>query len=596
MNKLISQAFTLGAIALITFVIPITQLVPVAAAQSPVSASFVKDQVTVTEGTTAYLRVKLDQPVTATTKVTVEFDPEDGTTKSDVRFRDAVTLTYRAGGITTKSIALRTIRTSTEGNKGLVATITKVNNIEVDGDSAEVTVLDQNPTVAGLRNTNPPVNLPSPTNNTPTTCFDLTTDLSTADKGDKPEPVRKLQTFLYPKYLNEPATGYFGALTKAAVIKFQTDFGISPAEGFVGPKTRDKIKELSCGQKSASTVPTYNPNTAWWLNPTPTPTTPVPTPTATSTIPTDCSKYAGVIPGETRKLSVEQRSMWTSVYKPSSAYGSISPEGLRDLQLMYGDVGYTIQLSDRNPSRESFSAGTVYAYKFKTTEYNYAPYYDVATFPNPATRVGVIGMSVSECPGDFTSPKVLEQKSGYDVTNLNGDGKFRDCVIYNTSYSTQIGFGVPVAPTLDTGCNLEPNKTYYLNITTGFFNEEEGGKYPYITDEGHTEGAGSGTGMVVDIRVRPLGAGAAATQIYGNVPDVHAEMIKNRSAAYSEYAKFYRMFEEFRRAGEQRRQACVATLPASDLPGASSVGGQYSAGWSRCSMFNKVPLLPFYLP
>jgi|GEM_PF-3934068 len=35
-----------------------------------------------------------------------------------------------------------------------------------------------------------------------------------------------------------PTTGHFGALTKAAVIKYQMDKKISPATGYVGAKTR----------------------------------------------------------------------------------------------------------------------------------------------------------------------------------------------------------------------------------------------------------------------------------------------------------------------------------------------------------------------
>ena len=81
------------------------------------------------------------------------------------------------------------------------------------------------------------------------TCLDLPTNLSrgSADDRGKVDSVIKLQTFLYPQYLTEPPTGYFGVLTEAAVVKFQKENKISPAEGFVGALTRAKIKELSCG-------------------------------------------------------------------------------------------------------------------------------------------------------------------------------------------------------------------------------------------------------------------------------------------------------------------------------------------------------------
>tara|TARA_Y100000310_G_C20683277_1_gene817397 strand:+ start:1128 stop:2348 length:1221 start_codon:yes stop_codon:yes gene_type:complete len=41
-----------------------------------------------------------------------------------------------------------------------------------------------------------------------------------------------------------PPTGIFGPCTNASVIEFQKKYNISPATGFVGPKTRTKINEL----------------------------------------------------------------------------------------------------------------------------------------------------------------------------------------------------------------------------------------------------------------------------------------------------------------------------------------------------------------
>ena len=112
------------------------------------------------------------------------------------------------------------------------------------------------------------------------TCVDLTTDLSITDKGTKPEEVRKLQTFLYPKYLTEPATGYFGVLTEAAVKKLQAEYPneIEKPTGYVGALTRGIIKYLTCGNSQTTTgakstkdtvasAPAYNPNGAWWLSP-----------------------------------------------------------------------------------------------------------------------------------------------------------------------------------------------------------------------------------------------------------------------------------------------------------------------------------------
>ena len=62
--------------------------------------------------------------------------------------------------------------------------------------------------------------------------------------------VSALQTFLaadptiYPEGL---VTGYFGNLTRAAVIRFQQQYRVPPT-GFVGPLTRAKINQLLNGR------------------------------------------------------------------------------------------------------------------------------------------------------------------------------------------------------------------------------------------------------------------------------------------------------------------------------------------------------------
>ena len=475
--KLLPTTLILGCTALLAFAFVLPSNTPQSAAtayaQSTPNVSFTQEQVQGKEGSTIYLKVKLDTPVTKTTKVTIKLTPDEGTTSRDIPgLTGTKTVTFYKNGSTSKTVAIRTSRTTAEGDKSLTASITKVGNVTVQGDTARVLVKDQRSS--------------------------------------------------------------------------------APLAG--------------------------NQNN-----------------TATTTPPTDCKQYEGVIPGETRKLAVETRSVNSYVYKPTAQYGSISPEGLRDLQLMYGDIGYWIdigQVPNGGWTRQRFAAGTVKAFKFKTTEYNYAPYYQINTSSNPETRVGVIGMSVSECPGDFTSPAVLAQSSSLDVENRFGDKKGRDCVSYGSQVGSSIVFGV-FSTSDGGGCKLQPNKTYYINMTTGFFKEESGSKYPYITDEDHDEGAGPSSDMVVDVSMRPFGAAAAARQIYGDVPNAKAEMIKNRSAAYSEFARFWTMFEDFRRAGEVRRQACLAAIPASDT---TNVTGQTSPARLNCLNLSYPPLLPFFLP
>jgi len=88
---------------------------------------------------------------------------------------------------------------------------------------------------------------------TPTTPVTPATGLTFSTKltlGSKGTAVTNLQTALksdvsvYPEGL---VTGYFGAKTKAAVIKFQIKYGISPAAGYVGALTNAKLNALYGG-------------------------------------------------------------------------------------------------------------------------------------------------------------------------------------------------------------------------------------------------------------------------------------------------------------------------------------------------------------
>ena len=73
--------------------------------------------------------------------------------------------------------------------------------------------------------------------------FSLYRNLSIGSQG---EDVRWLQDFLIKEgvYPEARITGYFGSLTRSAVVRFQQKYGIFPQIGYIGPKTRAKMQEL----------------------------------------------------------------------------------------------------------------------------------------------------------------------------------------------------------------------------------------------------------------------------------------------------------------------------------------------------------------
>ena len=421
--KLLPTTLILGCTALLAFAFILPSTTPQTAAVGTTATpnvSFTQDTVQTKEGTSVKLTVKLDQPVTKTTKVTIKLTRDPGTTNRDVSASTASVTFYKNSPITSKSITVRTTKTAAEGDKGFTASIAKVGSVSIPQarqDTVKVTILDQ--------------------------------------KTTNPNPVANNQN----QNQNQ------------------------------------------------------NTNT-----------------TATSTPPTDCDKYAGVIPGETRKLTVETKSFSRMVLEPKYTF---SAEAQRDLEAMQGDIGlqgFTTGLSG-SWNRIRIPAGTVFAYKFKTTEYNYRVWQAMQISTNPETLGGVMGVSVSQCPGDFTSPAVLEQvvAVGSDREGRFPDGNLRDCVTYNWPINSGIEFGVDAY-----SCSLDTNKTYYLNITPGFMRDTGlNTPFPYMTTRGHDRAAEIGDEMVVDITF--WGRVAGKEGVLGQYQFL--DVIKNRPMFYAEYRR-----------------------------------------------------------
>ncbi len=163
------------------------------------------------------------------------------------------------------------------------------------------------------------------------------------------------------------------------------------------------------------------------------------TSTTTAQAPLNCAQYSGVLPGETRKLSVVQRSF--AVF----SLPGVDQVGLtRISQDLAGQFRFD---PSQQVARLNFEPGQIQAWRFTTGEYNFPFWNELSSAYHPGSGEANMFVSVSQCPGDFTS--------SYIPTN---------CLSTNVAtIGMTIGY-----PGSQFACSLEQNKTYYLNISSGF--------------------------------------------------------------------------------------------------------------------------------
>jgi peptidoglycan hydrolase-like protein with peptidoglycan-binding domain len=102
--------------------------------------------------------------------------------------------------------------------------------------------------------------------------------------GSRGLEVTGLQAILYAQgYLKVSPTGYYGALTKQAVLSFQAANGLEPV-GSVGPKTRALLNAYVTAHVSSTSNPPMMPAPAPVPTPSPAPVTITTTATTTASV------------------------------------------------------------------------------------------------------------------------------------------------------------------------------------------------------------------------------------------------------------------------------------------------------------------------
>ena len=158
--------------------------------------------------------------------------------------------------------------------------------------------------------------------------------------GSRGQQVQELQqTLTSLGFYNGSVTGYFGLLTRAAVIKFQQAYNIFPQVGYFGPLTRNKLNQLFTAQPQPSPIK---------------PITPTPSPITTGSISVDLKIDGGNGP-ISAAWNTSHILSWTVTGNPSSCIaggnwsGSKNPNGGNEVvtvpSSISGAIGYYLTCS-----------------------------------------------------------------------------------------------------------------------------------------------------------------------------------------------------------------------------------------------------------
>jgi hypothetical protein len=159
----------------------------------------------------------------------------------------------------------------------------------------------------------------STTTGTTTSAYSFATDLTVGSKG---ADVTALQQLLISKgdltVVSAP-TGYFGAATQAALAKFQTANGITPAAGYFGPKTRAFVNSMNVSTTTTTT-------------------------TTTGSLPAGCTTASGYSPTTGASCSTTTTTTTTGV---QTTTGVVAPAS-----------GVAVSVASSNPAAGSLISGT----------------------------------------------------------------------------------------------------------------------------------------------------------------------------------------------------------------------------------------------